>query len=294
MVWTIPYTFTPGTKARANEVNSNFTSLKQFVDQLEVNGATNEINITNLENNKANINGSNTELFNVADATTNYNAVNLQTLNNLTLNTKDAIKGFKLSIFDSNTITATAGSCYDSTYAYMITSTTSLQEQDQNLNANATYYVYVCADKDTSTNELVFNSSPTTPALPVDFDYFRRLGYFTTDDDGNIERVINDTETNVIPESELKEDSGYIEFPNGFKIQWGYLQATGTNSSRSVSFPIPFTKFARVTVTPNYVQNRGDWDTGLAGATVNGLTSFTLYRAIVDGDGGCTWIAVGV
>lgn len=294
MVWEIPYTFRAGTKARANEVNENFTSAKQFVDALETQASTNEINITNLENNKADLNGNNAQRFQVADPTASFDAINLKTFEAKTLNSRGVIDGFKLSKFDNHTITATAGNCYDATYKYMISSSTSLQESAESMGGDATYYVYVCADEQTSSNELVFSLSPTTPELPQDFDYFRRLGYFTTDTEGNIDQVHSDSETQVVTESQLEEDSGYVEFPNGFKIQWGYLTATGTNSSRSVSFPIPFTKFARVTVTPNYVQNRGDWDTGLAGATVNGLTSFTLYRAIVDGDGGCTWIAVGV
>ena len=45
MVWEIPYTFTAGTKAKANEVNGNFTSIKQFVDQLESNLATAELKL---------------------------------------------------------------------------------------------------------------------------------------------------------------------------------------------------------------------------------------------------------
>lgn len=294
MVWTIPYTFRAGTKARANEVNENFTSLKQFVDTLEIQASTNEINITNLENNKADLNGNNQQRFQVADPTASFDAINLKTLEDKTLNSRSTIDGFKLSKFSDTVITAAAGNCYDATYEYMISSTTSLQTDGAEMGADATYYVYVCADKETGSNKLVINLSPTTPTIPTDYDYYRRLGYFTTDEDGHITQVYSDGETQVVTEAQLEEDSGYIEFPNGFKIQWGHLNATGTNSSRSVSFPIPFTKFAQVTVSSDYVRNRDNWDTGLVGATVNGLSSFTLYRGIVDGDGGCTWIAVGV
>ena len=76
MVWEIPYTFIAGTKAKANEVNGNFTSIKQFVDQLESNLATAELDINNLETNKADINGSQNEVFQVADAENNKDAVN--------------------------------------------------------------------------------------------------------------------------------------------------------------------------------------------------------------------------
>lgn len=193
MVWTIPYTFQAGTKARANEVNENFTSLKQFVDQLEVNEANNEINITNLESNKADLNGSNTEVFNVANPTTNYNAVNLQTFERLTQNSVQVITGYQLSIFDNDTITAQAGACYDSTFAHIIVGSTSLQVSDSNLGANATRYVYVCLDEDASQTKLVLSTSSTTPSLPSGYEYYRRIGSLVTDDDGNINVVYSDT-----------------------------------------------------------------------------------------------------
>lgn len=193
MVWTIPNTFVAGTKARANEVNDNFTSLKQFVDGLEVQASTNEINITNLENNKADLNGNNQQRFQVANPSASFDAVNLQTLESKTLNSRAMITGFELSRFNNTTITAAPGNCYDSTYVYMISSSTSLQESDSSLGGNTTYYVYVCADSETSTNELVFNTSPTTPEVPEGYDYYRRIGYFTTGDDGNIDKVYSDT-----------------------------------------------------------------------------------------------------
>lgn len=193
MVWTIPNTFVAGTKARANEVNENFTSLKQFVDTLEVQASTNEINITNLENNKANINGDNQQRFQVADPTSSLDAVNLRTLENKTLNSREIITGFQLSKFNDTTITAAAGNCYDSTFEYMISQSTSLQVSNSSLGENATYYVYVCAEASTSTNQLVLDTSSTTPNLPADHDYFRRIGTVITDDDGNINTIYSDT-----------------------------------------------------------------------------------------------------
>ena len=38
----IPYTFTPGTKAKANEVNANFVSLANYIEQNK-NSATNDV-----------------------------------------------------------------------------------------------------------------------------------------------------------------------------------------------------------------------------------------------------------
>lgn len=274
MVWTIPNTFVAGTKARANEVNENFTSIKQFVDTLEVQASTNEIDITNLTNTKANTNGNNQERFQVANPTASYDAVNLQTLESKTLNSRSVIDGFTLSKFNNNTITATAGNCYDSTYVYMISSATSLQES-ATLGANATYYVYVCADSDTNTCELVFNTSPTTPELPANFDYFRRIGRFITNSNSQIDRVYSEMSQPISTDEKLTA-SGYVKLTNGLIFQWGVVSMS--QGSKSVSLPISFTKsFFNIQVTSNHVQGQGtDRQRGLIGAYVNGLSSFTI------------------
>ncbi len=48
MVFKIPYTFIPGTKAKANEVNSNFTCVADFLTEVNTNliTATNDLNTT--------------------------------------------------------------------------------------------------------------------------------------------------------------------------------------------------------------------------------------------------------
>lgn len=212
MVWEIPYTFIAGTKAKANEVNSNFTSIKQFIDQLESNQATNELNISSLESNKANVNGSPTEIFQVANAANNFDAVNLQSLKDYTANTLDVIKGFIPSKSNSNTISCTAGDCWDSTYEQMISSSISLSLQDTSLANNATYYIYVCYDKETSTCKLVFSTDSNTPALPAGYDYFRKIGQFTTDSEGNIDIV------SAIGSVDLSNKVGFIGSPLGDQI----------------------------------------------------------------------------
>lgn len=187
MVWEIPYTFIAGTKAKANEVNGNFTSIKQFVDQLESNLATAELDINNLETNKADINGSQNEVFQVADAENNKDAVNLETLRAQTVNSLDVIRGFIPFMSNATTISCTAGNCWDSTYKQMINSYTVLSLQDTALAANTTYYIYVCYDKETSSCKLAFSTNSNTPTLPAGYDYFRIVGSFTT----NSSRIID-------------------------------------------------------------------------------------------------------
>lgn len=257
MVWIIPNTFVAGTKAKANEVNENFTSAKQFMDNLETEQATNTADILQLEQNKADLNGSFEQRFQVADATNSFDAINKQTLLNLVKNTQEVIKGFVLSKFNDTTVSATAGSCYDSTFEYMITSATSLSKAQENLGNDAKYYVYVCADKDTGNCELVISLSNTTPELPSGFEYFRQLGYFTTDDEGKISQVLNNGDA-VSGEIAL---NGYITLNGLVTIQWGYADVNLNNSSVDIDLPVAYKTYHFCCVcSPNNSWSNGDWD----------------------------------
>lgn len=279
MVWEIPYTFIAGTKAKANEVNGNFTSIKQFVDQLESNLATAELDINNLETNKADINGNQDEVFQVADAENNKDAVNLETLKAQTANTLDVIRGFVPSKSNKNTISCTAGDCWDSTYEVIINSSTSLSLQDTTLAASTTYYIYVCYDKETSTCKLAFSTNASTPTLPAGFDNFRKIGNFTTDEDKNIQFVF--AEGAVQFPAELSSN-GYTKLPNGLTFQWGVVTGwTRDNETKVVSFPIPFeTACFSCVIVANTPMNAGDKGNNIV------LNSFntTEFNATIHGE----------
>lgn len=257
MTWTIPNTFIAGTKAKSGEVNENFTSLKLFVDNLETNQATNTTDILQLEQNKADLNGSNEQRFQVADATNSFDAINKQTLLNLVSNTQEVIKGFVLSEFNNTTVSATAGSCYDSTFVYMIKSNTSLSKTQTNLGKNAKYYVYVCADKDNGNCKLVISLSNRAPELPAGFEYFRQLGYFTTDGNGNISQVLNNGDT----ASGYIGEKGYITLNGLVTIQWGYADVNLNNSAVDVYLPVAYKSAHLCCVcSPDNSWSNGDWD----------------------------------
>lgn len=257
MTWTIPNTFIAGTKAKSGEVNENFTSLKLFVDTLETNQATNTTDILQLEQDKADLNGNYGQRFQVADATNSFDAINKQTLLNFVSNTQEVIKGFVLSKFDDTTVSATAGSCYDSTFVYMIKSNTSLSKAQANLGNNAKYYVYVCADKDNGNCKLVISLSNTTPELPAGFEYFRQLGYFTTDESGKIRQVLNNDDTVAGKISA----NGYITLNGLVTIQWGYADVNLNNNSVDIDLPVAYkTSHLCCVCSPNNSWSNGDWD----------------------------------
>lgn len=257
MVWIIPNTFIAGTKAKANEVNENFTSAKQFMDNLETEQATNTADILQLEQNKADLNGNFEQRFQVANATNSFDAINKQTLLNLVKNTQEVIKGFVLSKFNNTTVSATAGSCYDSTFVYIITSATSLSKAQKNLGNNAKYYVYVCADKDNGKCELVISLSNTTPELPAGYEYYRQLGYFTTDGWGNISQVLNNSDT----VSGKVAENGYITLNGLVTIQWGYADVNLNNNWVDINLPVAYKASHLCCVcSPNNSWSNGDWD----------------------------------
>lgn len=189
----IPYTFVAGTKAKASEVNADFNAVQIFVDQLENQSAEIETNVESLGTNKANKNGDSTEVFRMADASGVYDGVNLRTFNTLSANCKGVIFGFVVSKQSNTSVNATPGACYNSTYEKMIKSDTSLTKDQAGLSANATYYVYVTSDEETGNCELVISLSNSSPELPTGYEYYRRLAVITTDSNGYIDSVVNDS-----------------------------------------------------------------------------------------------------
>jgi len=78
MSFSIPYVFVPGTKAVAQEINSNFAACKNAIIENQDNIGLNTSDITALQTDKAAKNGAESEAFMVADATAVTHAVNKQ------------------------------------------------------------------------------------------------------------------------------------------------------------------------------------------------------------------------
>lgn len=241
MPFLIPYTFQAGTKAKSNEVNENFLAVKQFVDLLEQDSAQLQVNVSDIEANKADLNGNSNVRFQVDDAVNGKDAVNLDTLKEQVANTLDYISGFVLTRVSDTQVRASAGSCYDSTLEHMITSTGNLTLTASGLGANATYYVYVVATTDGSaTPKLAYGTSSSTVALPEGYDIYRRLGYFTTDADSDISNVSsesgNATQGIYIVDMGWSGTSWWRTYSNGWKECGGQISGSATNLI-TVKFP---------------------------------------------------------
>lgn len=186
---TKPYTFTAGTKARANEVNANFDTL---YSQVNVNSSLIEQNandIDELDDTKADVNGNATQRFAVADAVTNSDAVNKQTVTKMIGNSVDLISGLVISKDNNTTIRVTAGSAYDSTREVVLRLTASKTKTNSNQGANATYYVYIIGDNSGNQTDILISTSSTTPGLPSGYTRFRIIGYFRTNGSKQISEV---------------------------------------------------------------------------------------------------------
>ena len=188
-----PFTFVANTHAKSSEVNANFDTVYSQVNTNISQIAQNATDIDNLENNKADINGSSAQRFAVADAITNSDAINKQSLMKSIGNSLDYISGFTItkdSGSPNDTIIVSEGSCYNTTHTAVLSLANSLSKQNTNQAASATYYIYVIGNATGSSVDILISSSSTTPALPSGYTLYRQIGYYTTDSSNDIENII--------------------------------------------------------------------------------------------------------
>lgn len=196
MTITIPYIFQAGTKAKAQEVNDNFTAVAVEVNSLSSNILANATDITTLRNTKADLNGNTANRFSVANPVNSGDAVNKQTLISIT---GYGVFGLQLSKADETHITCTTGATWDSTQSRILGFNEEQSIEFSTGSANTTYYVYIIGTADGLQTDLFVSTSSNNPPLPESYTLFKQLGVLQTEEDsGDIYYVNNNGEFNQI------------------------------------------------------------------------------------------------
>lgn len=198
---TKPYTFSAGTKARANEVNDNFDTVYSQVNANISRIDAVEFDITELEGNKADVNGNASQRFQVANAINDNDAINKQTLENLTYNTRDYINGLAITRDTDNTIIVSAGSCYSSDYETMMVLASNTSKQNSSQGANATYYIHLISNDSGTSSDILISQTKISPPLPEGYTKYRNIGSYTTDGDGNIDLIISNSNSTTLDDT---------------------------------------------------------------------------------------------
>lgn len=204
-----PFTFVANTYAKASEVNANFDTVYSQVNSNISAISQNAVDIENLENNKADINGNTAQRFAVADAITDSDAINKRSLRASIANSIDYISGFiitKDSGSPNNTIIVSEGSCYDSTKAVVLNKTNLSTKTNDNQAANATYYIYVIGNATGSSVDILISESGVTPGLPSGYSLYRQIGYYTTDSNNNISTITSLSNSALFSPNQIAPD----------------------------------------------------------------------------------------
>ena len=210
MAITKPYTFVAGTKAKAVEVNEDFDVLYSETNRIGTEIINLELDIQDVNSSKANINGDATQRFQLANPENSYDGVNKNYLEGSIANVKDYISGYVITKNTSNSIRVSSGSCYDSTFTTIISSTGNITKTNSTQSANATYYVYVISDASGYNANILITTSSTNPPLPSGYTLFRRIGNYNTNSSGAIKYIVNNSNSIVLNSRDI---TGYV-MPN--------------------------------------------------------------------------------
>lgn len=179
--------FTASTKAKANEVNENFTQLlnkdNEIIDAID----TINTSIADVVHKGT----SASDVLQVANALNSLDAVNLQTLNSLIEPLKGVMNGYRVILnMVSNTIYISPGVCYDSLGNRIIKSTQQLSELGTGRMANATLNLFILKDYTNNNNPTTQVTNNDYPTLETSTTIYRRMAQLLTNAEGKVTEVI--------------------------------------------------------------------------------------------------------
>lgn len=292
-----PFTFTAGTKARANEVNDNFDVLYSQVNSNITEIENNAKDIDELTLNKANINGNSTQRFAVADPVSNSDAINKQTMFRYLGNTLDYISGLIISENSGNpnkAILVTPGAAYDSTHSIVLKLDSNTTKTNTTQAANATYYVYIIGNATGSSIDILISTTNVNPTLPSGYTLYRLIGRYTTDSSSNINKIYSNSNSDKVTTFQSFGSNGYCKFSNGLIIQWGRNGGMSKGTQVTVTFPTAFTTTNySISGCATYSQGAGDKRSSWYGYP-NSTSNFILGSRFEEyGNNTIYWIAIG-
>ena len=274
MAITKPYTFQAGTKARASEVNQDFDILYSEVNRIGTEVINTDIDIQNLAESKADINGSAGQVFKMADAVDSYDGINKNVLENSIANIKDYIRGFIISKDTDTSIIVSSGSCYDSTFTVVINSTGNITKENTTQSANTTYYIYAISDSTARQVDILISQTGVNPPLPSGYTLFRQIGMYKTDVDGKIKYIYQHNSTT--PEVKATIIDTYVNGTSWYRIYSDGWCEQGGMSNSNVTFLKSFANTNYGIQAHSVDSTLQDWtdDIGIYDRTENG---FSVY-----------------
>ena len=187
MAITKPYTFQAGAKARASEVNRDFDILYEEVNRIGTEILNIDIEIQNVAEGKADINGNAGQVFKMANPKDSYDGVNKNFLENAIANMKEYISGFIISKDTDTSIIVSPGSCYDSTFTVVINSTGNITKENT-IQGAGTRYVHAISDNSGRQVDILISSQSINPGRPSDTKY-RLIGSIVVDSNNKITSI---------------------------------------------------------------------------------------------------------
>jgi len=310
-------TFVPGTKAKPDEVNANFSALKDAI-------------IT-----KAAMNGDATKTFNVADATSSNHATSKNQMDALFADLLAKINGagMRFCVKSGNTTSGNGDLfSYDvlritpkiaGTYENLVFSDykgtqTIISATPANLSmsgkADGGYNIFIKPDGTLYTLSNKIYRQPLRPTL-IAGDIWLNTSVFpfkciktdgTTDAEfldvplgkvtiasGAITALVtfpfnqNGFDVNISTYTQSLMGNGWVKLPNGLFLQWGQNLATGTTGT-TYSFPVAFPNACLGIVSGNVVYAGSD---AASGADVLSASQFRLFRRTANAT--LYWYAIG-
>ena len=184
MTFEQPYKFKGGTSAKAQEVNANFDYVGDYLEGIETVQVGLEGEINDLDQTKANLHGSEQNVFNVAPATSTNNAVPLGQLNDFLYIIKNIARGLNVITYPGSfDVTLTSGACFDSTENYLIKNLSSLSKTYTMVTTGEVVNVWIVADKNNPTETSLELGTGGSPSIGTN-NIFRQIAYITTNETG--------------------------------------------------------------------------------------------------------------